>query len=100
MNKIAVIGGGAWGCALASAILKKGYYPFILTSSTKRAKQINNEFLSRFKNLESRNELIAHSDPLKVFGNASIIILATLFIFLIVPTDVPPNFNTTIFMIK
>ena len=37
MNKIAVIGGGAWGCALASAILKKGYYPFILTSSTKRA---------------------------------------------------------------
>ena len=77
MNKIAVIGGGAWGCALASAILKKGYYPFILTSSTKRAEQINNEFLSRFKNLESRNELIAHSDPLKVFGNASIIILAT-----------------------
>ena len=51
MNKIAVIGGGAWGCALASAILKKGYYPFILTSSTKRAEQINNEFLSRFKNL-------------------------------------------------
>ena len=52
MNKIAVIGGGAWGCALASAILKKGYYPFILTSSTKRAEQINNEFLSRFKSLE------------------------------------------------
>ena len=77
MNKIAVIGGGAWGCALASAILKKGYYPFILTSSTKRAKQINNEFLSRFKSLESKNELIAHSDPVKVFGNASIIILAT-----------------------
>ena len=64
------------GCALASAILKKGYYPFILTS-TKRAEHINIEFLSRFKNLESRNELIAHSDPLKVFGNASIIILAT-----------------------
>ena len=44
MNKIAVIGGGAWGCALASAILKKGYYPFILTSSTKRAEHINIEF--------------------------------------------------------
>ena len=28
------------------------------------------------------------------------IILATFFIFSIVPTDVPPNFNTTIFMIK
>ena len=67
MNKIAVIGGGAWGCALASAILKKGYYPFILTSSTKRAEQINNEFLSRFKSLESKNELIAHSALLMVF---------------------------------
>ena len=51
MNKIAIIGGGAWGCALASAISKKGYYPFILTSSTKRAEQINNDFLSRFKSL-------------------------------------------------
>ena len=70
MNKIAVIGGGSWGCALASTILKKGYNPFILTSSTKRAEQINIEFLSRFKSLESKNELIAHSDPLKVFGNA------------------------------
>ena len=72
MNKIAVIGGGAWGCALASAILR--LLSFILTSSTKRAEQINNEFLSRFKNLESGNELIAHSDPVKIFGNASIII--------------------------
>ena len=77
MNKIAVIGGGAWGCALASAISKKGYYPFILTSSIRRAEQINSEFLSRFKSLKSKNEPIAHSDPVKVFGNASIIILAT-----------------------
>ena len=30
----------------------------------------------------------------------SVIILATFLIFSIVPTDVPPNFNTTIFMIK
>ena len=29
------------------------------------------------KSLESKNEPIAHSDPVKVFGNASIIILAT-----------------------
>ena len=63
MNKIAIIGGGAWGCALASAISKKGFYPFILTSSTKRAKRINNEFLSRFKSLESKNKLHSLSRP-------------------------------------
>ena len=71
MNKIAIIGGGAWGCALASAISKKGFYPFILTSSTKRAEQINSEFLSRFKDLKSKNELIAQTNPIKVLGKAS-----------------------------
>ena len=64
MNKIAVIGGGAWGCALASAISKKGFYPFILTSSTKRAEQINIEFLSRFKSLESRKRTIKFLEEL------------------------------------
>ena len=68
MNKIAVIGGGAWGCALASAILKKGYYPFILTSSTKRAEQINTDI--RKELIDKLEEFATYNDSLEeVFEN-------------------------------
>ena len=48
MNKTVIIGGGAWGCALGSAVLEKKTTPFILTSSPKRANDINNGKSSRF----------------------------------------------------
>ena len=43
MSKIVVIGGGAWGCALGSAVTEKNAPAFILTSNSNRANEINME---------------------------------------------------------
>ena len=77
MNKTVIIGGGAWGCALGSAVLEKNNTPFILTSSSKRADDINNGKSSRFDDNDFRLKLKAGTKPEDILEGASVVILAT-----------------------
>ncbi len=77
MNKTVVIGGGAWGCALGSAVSDKNITPIILTSSSDRADEINNGKSSRFNDSNLKLNLKAGANPENILNDASIIILAT-----------------------
>ena len=77
MNKTVIIGGGAWGCALGSAVLEKKTTPFILTSSPKRANDINNGKSSRFDDNDIQLKLKAGTKPKDILEGASVVILAT-----------------------
>jgi len=77
MNKTVVIGGGAWGCALGSAVSDKNITPIILTSSSDRADEINNGKSSRFNDSNLKLNLKAGANPEDILNDASIIILAT-----------------------
>ena len=77
MNKTVIIGGGAWGCALGSALLEKTTTPFILTSSPKRANDINNGKSSRFDDNDIQLKLKAGTKPKDILEGASVVILAT-----------------------
>ena len=77
MSKTVIIGGGAWGCALGSAVLEKKTTPFILTSSPKRADDINNGKSSRFDDNDIQLKLKAGTKPKDILEGASVVILAT-----------------------
>ena len=77
MSKVVVIGGGAWGCALGSAVTKKNAPAFILTSNSDRASEINNGKSSRFKDSSLELNLKAGINPENILRDSSIVILAT-----------------------
>ena len=77
MNKTVIIGGGAWGWALGSAVLEKKTSPFILTSRPKRANDINNGKSSRFDDNDIQLKLKAGTKPKDILEGASLVILAT-----------------------
>ncbi len=75
-RKAIIIGGGAWGCALASVIEKKIGKSYILTSNSKRAKEINSKF-AKLRNYSSVSGVQASSVPKNILKDGTFVIIAS-----------------------
>ena len=75
-KKAIIIGGGAWGCALASVIERKIGTSYILTSNSSRAKEISRKLKNQNKN-GLASGVHADYNPNETLKNGSLVIIAS-----------------------
>jgi len=81
-HKIAVIGSGAWGCAIASVLANNNHKIALFTNDDAVTKEINNNNISPFlPTITLSKRITAYSDLITTVTNAK-------FIFIIIPSIV------------